>query len=95
MAISGRGQLNHIIAEPPPKTDPGYSQWTRYDSIVSWIIEKIDLELVNQFLDFPRAKTLWEGIETLFSSGRNGLQIFDLIVKANKIQQGSEPIEKY
>ena len=34
LAISGRGRLNHIIAEPPPTTDLGYNQWARYDSIV-------------------------------------------------------------
>ena len=67
-----------------------------YDSIViAWIIENIDPKLVNQFLDLPTAKTLWDGIETLFSSGRDGLQIFDFTVKANKINQGNEPIEKY
>ena len=86
LAISGRGQLNHVIVEPPPKTDPRYSQWARYDLIViTWIIENIDPELVNQFFDFPTAKTLWDGIETLFSSDRDGLQIFDLTAKANKI----------
>lgn len=96
LAISGRGRLNHIIVEPPPKTYPGYSLWTQYDSsVITWIIENIDQELVNQFLDFPSAKTLWDGIETLFSSGRDGLQIFDLTVKANKIQQGDESIETY
>ena len=51
--------------------------------------------MVNQFLDYPTVKTLWNGIETLFSSGRDGLQIFDLTVKANKIQQGNESIERY
>ena len=38
---------------------------------------------------------LWQGIETLYSSGRDGLQIFDLTVKANKIQQGTDTIETY
>ncbi|XP_057540778.1 uncharacterized protein LOC130818633 [Amaranthus tricolor] len=95
-AISGRDRLNHIIDDPPSTNDPVYSQWIKRDSIViSWILENIDSDLVNQYLDFPTAKALWQGIETLFSSGRDGLQIFDLTVKANKIQQGTDTIETY
>ena len=96
LAISGRDRLNHIIADLPSKNDPAYNQWTRNDSIVIfWILENINPDLVNQFLDFPIAKTLWQGIETLYGSGRDDLQIFDLSVKTNKIQQGTDPIEKY
>ncbi|CAO2839435.1 unnamed protein product [Amaranthus hypochondriacus] len=96
LAINGRGKLKHIIADPPAKTDPEYSQWTRYDSVViSWILENIDTNLVNQFLDYPTARSLWLGIETLYSSGRDGLQIFDLTVKTNKIQQGTDSLEIY
>ena len=58
-------------------------------------MENIESDLVNQYLDFPTAKTLWQGIETLYSSGRDGLQIFDLTVKTNKIQQGTNTIETY
>ena len=94
LAISGRDRLNHIIDDPPPTNDPAYNQWIRSDSIViSWILENIESDLVNQYLDFPTAKTLWQGIETLYSSGKDGLQIFDLIVKTNKIQQGPDTIE--
>ncbi|XP_057529771.1 uncharacterized protein LOC130808310 [Amaranthus tricolor] len=96
LAISRRGRLNHIIDDPPSKNDPAYNQWTRSDSIViSWILENIDSDLVNQYLDFPIAKALWQGIETLYSSGRDGLQIFDLTVKINKTQQGTNTIETY
>ena len=80
----------------PHHQDPEYRQWARQDSIVvSWITESIYPNLVNQFLDFPTTKTLWKGIETLYSSGSDGLQIFDLTVKTNKIEQGIETIEKY
>ena len=35
------------------------------------------------------------GIETLYSSGNDELQIFDLTVKTNKIEQGTDNIGKY
>ena len=55
-AISGRERLKYIIVDPPTKNDPEYNQWARYDSIViSWILENINTDLVNQILDFPTA----------------------------------------
>ncbi|CAO2823097.1 unnamed protein product [Amaranthus hypochondriacus] len=96
LAISGRGRLNHINAFPPNTEDPEYTRWAQRDSIViSWIIENIGSDLVNQFLDHPTAFELWRRIKAMFSSGGDGLHIFDLTVKANKIQQGADPIEVY
>ncbi|CAO2827967.1 unnamed protein product [Amaranthus hypochondriacus] len=96
LSISGRGRLDHIIASPPSTDAPDYEKWAQRDSmVVSWIIENIESNLQNQFLDYPTARELWKSIETMYSSGRDGLQIFDLMIKANKIQQGTDPIEVY
>ena len=96
LAISGRGKLKHITTDPPATKDSSFRKWAQNDSIViSWIVENIDAELVNQYLDYPKARDLWKGIESMYSSGRDRLQIFDLTVKANKIQQCQEPIEHY
>uniref|UniRef100_A0A803LY61 Retroviral polymerase SH3-like domain-containing protein n=1 Tax=Chenopodium quinoa TaxID=63459 RepID=A0A803LY61_CHEQI len=96
LGIGGRGRLNHITTPPPPPEDPEYTKWAQRDSIViSWVIENIEPELQNQFLDYPTARELWKRIETMYGSNKDGLQIFDLTVKANKIQQGTDPIEVY
>uniref|UniRef100_A0A803M0T0 Retroviral polymerase SH3-like domain-containing protein n=1 Tax=Chenopodium quinoa TaxID=63459 RepID=A0A803M0T0_CHEQI len=90
IAIGGRGRLNHITANPVPPVDPEYQQWAQKDSMVlSWIIENIDGDLVNQFLDYKTAIELWKGIETLLSSGRDELQIYDLNTKAATLKQGA------
>uniref|UniRef100_A0A803L1R9 Gag protein n=1 Tax=Chenopodium quinoa TaxID=63459 RepID=A0A803L1R9_CHEQI len=96
IAIGGRGRLNHITANPVSPDDPEYQQWAQRDSMVlSWIIENIDGELVNQFLDYKTARDLWKDIETLLSSGRDELQIYDLNSKAASMKQGTDTIEVY
>ncbi|XP_057516442.1 uncharacterized protein LOC130797733 isoform X1 [Amaranthus tricolor] len=96
LELGGRGRLNHITASPPSQEDPDYTKWSQRDSLViSWIIGNIDPELQNQFLDYPTSRDLWKGIELLYGGTKDGLQIFDLMVKANKIQQGRDPIEIY
>lgn len=94
--ISGRGRVNHIITPPLATDDPGYTSWVQRGALVfSWIIENIDADLVNQYLDYPTAYELWRGIETRYRSGQDGLQIFDLTVKANTFKQGKETRETF
>ena len=96
LAISGRGKLNHIIASSPSPNDPGYLKWTQQDAtVISQIIENIETKLVNQLLDYSTARDLWNEIESLYSSGKNELQVFDLTVKANTMRQGTETIEAF
>ena len=85
LGIGGRGRLKHITASPPAADDPEYTKWAQRDSnVVSWIIENIDSHLKKQFLDYPNTRELWCGIETMYGSERDGLQMFDLTVKAKK-----------
>ncbi|KAL9236289.1 hypothetical protein vseg_010977 [Gypsophila vaccaria] len=66
LTISGRGRLQHITTAPPNAEDTEYPKWVQRDSqVFSWIIENINSDIVNQFLDYPTAKELWKGIETL------------------------------
>ena len=56
--IEGRGRLSHIIDIPPRPSDPAYPQWKQRDLVVlSWIITNIEVDLVNQFLDY---NTAWD-----------------------------------
>ena len=60
--ISDRGRLNHITMVPPTTTN---EQWEQNDSMVmSWIIENIDRDLVDCFLDYTTtAHELWTRIQ--------------------------------
>ena len=96
IAIGGRGRLSHITAAPPLPTDPKFAQWEQRDSmVISWIIENIDGNIVNQFLDYTNAQSLWQGIENLLSSGRDELYTFDPSSKAATLTQANDTIEVY
>ena len=96
VAIGGKGRLNHITDAPVSPNNPEYVQWAQWDQMVfSWIVENIDGELVNKFLHYTTARGLWKGIETLLSSGRDKLQVFDLSIKVALLTQGNDSIEIY
>ena len=96
VAIGGRGRLSHITARPPPLSDPNYNQWAQKDAmVIAWIIENINGDIVNQFLDYTTAHSLWQGIEGLLGCGRDELQIFDLSSKATTLRQNNDTIEVY
>ena len=96
ISIGGRGRLSHITANSPPTIDPEYAQWSQKDSmVIPWIIENIDIDLANQFLEYTTSRDLWRGIETLLCSGRDELQIFYLSLKASTLTQGKITIEHF
>ena len=63
--------------------------------VIAWIIENIDGEIINQFLDYTTAHSLWQGIKSLLGCGRDELQIFDLSSKAATLRLANDTIEVY
>lgn len=99
MAIGGRGKLGHLTGIPAPPAQTNileYQKWQQTDlTVCSWILENMEDELVSQYAEYPTAQELWEGLSATYSQGREGIQIFDLTVKANTMRRGADSIEQY
>ncbi|VFR00760.1 unnamed protein product [Cuscuta campestris] len=95
LALDGRGRLKHITAAPLKNDDSTYIKWRQADStVITWILENIESDIVNQYIDYPTAWDLWKGIKATYGSGKDPFQIYDLMVKASEIKQGAQPLEK-
>ncbi|KAF5783821.1 putative RNA-directed DNA polymerase [Helianthus annuus] len=95
-AIGGKSKnlLYHLDSKPPESTDARYDSWEQDDLIVfSWLIQNIEPAIASNLTEFPTSKTLWEALQTTYSSGKDKLQIFDLHVKANSLKQKEVPVE--
>ena len=59
VAIGGQGRLSRVTAGHPQPSEPNYTQWELRDAmVIAWIIENIDGDIVNQFLDYTTAHSL-------------------------------------
>ncbi|KAL3638058.1 hypothetical protein CASFOL_018071 [Castilleja foliolosa] len=98
IALRGRGRWHHItgVSEPPKINEPDYYIWEKNDlQVLSWIIDSMESDLIGQFLEYPTARELWEGILEIYRSGEDALQIYDPNIQANRLQQEEKSIEKY
>ncbi|CAA0837053.1 Unknown protein [Striga hermonthica] len=98
VAIGGRGKLRHLTGNPPPpSTDsPEYSKWEEHDlTICSWLLENMEPDVMLNYAEFPSAREIWNNMTLTFAQSRDGVQIFDLIVKANTIRRGTDSIEDF
>lgn len=96
LSIGGSGKLNHITASPPSKDSTEFNELAQDDyGFTAKILSNISPELVSQFLHYPSAKPLWEGLELLYSSKQDLLQIYDLTIKANNLKQKKDTIESF
>ena len=97
-AIGGRGKKSHLTGIPPTpkKIEPAYEKWEQADQTVfTWIIQNIEISLINNVSQFPTAKVLWEGLATTYGSGTDPMQIYDLHRKANTQKQGKDTLEDF
>jgi len=72
------------IPPAPEEIEPAYEKWEQADQTVfTWIIQNIEISLINNVSQFPTTKALWEGLATTYGSGTDPMQIYDLHRKAN------------
>ena len=84
--VGDRGKKSHLIVIPstPKEIEPTYEKWEQADQTVfTWIIQNIEISLINNVSQFPTANVLWEGLTTTYGSGTDPMQIYDLHRKAN------------
>jgi len=64
-------------------------------TVFTWIIQNIEISLINNVSQFPTAKALWEGLATTYGSGTDPIQIYDLHRKGNTQKQGKDTLEDF
>jgi len=97
-AIGGRGKKSHLTDIPPTpeEIEPAYLKWEQADqNVFTWIIQNIEISLINNVSQFPTLKALWEGLATTYGSGTDPIQIYDLHRKANTRKQGKDTLEDF
>jgi len=97
-AIGGRGKKSHLTSIPsaPEEIEPVYEKWEQTDqTFFTWIIQNIEISLINNVSHFLTIKALWKGLVTSYGSGTNPMQIYDLHRKANTQKQRKDTLEDF
>ena len=96
--IGIRGRTQHITGETraPASNDPEFFRWEQEDlQVFSWILQNLELRLMNTVSQFQSAKALWDALAVTYGSGSDALQIYDLHNQASRQTQGGRPLEDY
>jgi len=89
---------SHLTGIPltPKEIEPAYERWEQADQTVfTWIIQNIEISLINNVSQFLMAKALWERLATTYGSSTDPMQIYDLHRKANTQKQGNDTLEDF
>lgn len=60
----------------------------------TWLIQNIEVNLVNNVSQYPTIKAFWDGLAITYSFGSDSLQVFFLHKQANSIHQGTNTVEE-
>ena len=51
--------------------------------------------MVVDYAEFPTSKELWDNLQITYGQRTEGVQIFDLTVKANSLKRGNDIVEQF
>ncbi|CAM8982603.1 unnamed protein product [Rhodiola kirilowii] len=99
MRIGGRGKIGYLTGakiEPSDESSPEYDAWaTDNEKVKSWLIDSLEISLMNRYIRLPTAKDIWEAVEKTFYDDSDETRIFELNKKCFEAKQNGRPIPTY
>jgi hypothetical protein len=98
MYISDKDKLGYINDDcpPPPLVDPTFQKWRTSNAIIKgWLINYMDLTLIDNFIWIPTSKSVWDAIAMTYFDGSDASQVYELRRRVARLRQASSSLEKF
>ena len=98
MYILSKDKLGYVNSDfpQPPSTNPSFCKWHTDNTIVKgWLINSMNSSLIENFIQFPTAKMVWDSISTTYFDGSDTSQVYDLRRRVTQLKQAGGSLEQY
>jgi len=76
--------------------NPSFCKWHTDNTIVTgWLINSMNSSLIENFIQFPTAKMVWDSISTTYFDGSDTSQVYDLRRRVTQLKQAGGSLEQY
>ena len=96
--ILSKDKLGYVNSDfpQPPSTNPSFCKWHTDNTIVTgWLINSMNSSLIENFIQFPTAKMVWDSISTTYFDGSDTSQVYDLRRRVTQLKQAGGSLEQY
>ncbi|RVW31981.1 Retrovirus-related Pol polyprotein from transposon RE2 [Vitis vinifera] len=77
-------------------TEPGFRKWKIENSmIMSWLINSMNNDIGENFLQFGTAKDIWDAAKETYSSSENTSELFQVESALHDFRQGEQSVTQY
>uniref|UniRef100_A0A2C9WGG9 Retrotransposon Copia-like N-terminal domain-containing protein n=1 Tax=Manihot esculenta TaxID=3983 RepID=A0A2C9WGG9_MANES len=98
MCIDSHNKAGYLTeeAKEPPSEDSSYAIWVTKNHIVkSWLIDSMDLLLMQRFIRLSTAKEIWKDVAKTFYDESDETCLFKLNQKSFSATQNGRPLSTY
>ncbi|KAG8653270.1 hypothetical protein MANES_05G004600v8 [Manihot esculenta] len=98
MRIGSRNKAGYLTGEvkKPPPEDSNYAIWvTENYKVKNWLIDSMDLLLMQQFIRLSTAKEIWKAVAKTFYDESDETFLFELNKKSFSTTQNGRPLSTY
>ncbi|KAG8658476.1 hypothetical protein MANES_03G152001v8 [Manihot esculenta] len=98
MRIGSRNKVGYLIGEAKktPLEDPSYPIWvTENYKVKSWLIDSMDLLLMQRIIRLSTGKKIWEAVAKTFYDESDETCLFELNKKSFSTTHNGRPLSTY
>lgn len=97
MYIWGQGKIGYLTGDKQaPAKDATCATWDAENSLVmTWLVNSMDKDISSNYMCYPTAKELWDGINQMYYDLGNQSQVYELTLKLGEIRLRANNVTKY
>ncbi|XP_020252608.1 uncharacterized protein LOC109829921 [Asparagus officinalis] len=94
--IGAQSKLPHLLASPPPPSDPTYNSWLSSDyCVMTWLLNSLDAQISSSVMFLTTAKEMWDSLKIMYGNEKNVSRVFEIYERLFAIKQGDKTVPEF
>ncbi|XP_020261846.1 uncharacterized protein LOC109837879 [Asparagus officinalis] len=94
--IGAQSKLPHLLASPPPTTDPTYSSWLSSDyCVMTWLLNSTEPQISSSVMFLTTAKEMWDSLKIMYGNEKNASRVFEIYERLFTLKQGDRSVPEF
>ncbi|XP_020260332.1 uncharacterized protein LOC109836748 isoform X2 [Asparagus officinalis] len=94
--IGAQSKLPHLLASPPPTSDPTYNSWLSSDyCVMTWLLNSMEAQISSSVMFLTTAKEMWDNLKIMYGNEKNVSRVFKIYERLFAFKQGDKSVPEF
>ncbi|XP_020243477.1 uncharacterized protein LOC109821726 [Asparagus officinalis] len=91
-----KSKLPHLLASPPPTSDPTYNSWLSSDYyVMTWLLNSMETQISSSVMFLTTAKEMWDNLKIMYGNEKNVSRVFEIYGRLFALKQGDKSVPEF